>query len=72
MGVCHILLAQLRFDIYTDLNKKLLHGLKRTLANQTMASNFSFGLVVFSEVNAILVLLAQIIIVSPLYPIILG
>ncbi len=37
-----------------------------------MASNISFGLVVFSEVNDILVLLAQIIIVCPLYPIILG
>ncbi len=32
-----------------------------------MASNFSFGLVVFSEANEILVLLAQIIIVFPLY-----
>ncbi len=36
-----------------------------------MASNFSFGLVVFSEVNEILVLLAQIIKNFPLYPIIL-
>ncbi len=47
-------------------------GLKWPLANQPMASNFSFGLVVFSEVNEILVLLAQIIIVFPLYSIILG
>ncbi len=37
-----------------------------------MASNFSFGLVAFSEVNGILVLLAQGIVAFPLYPIILG
>ncbi len=37
-----------------------------------MASNFSFGLVAFSKVNGILVLLAQTIVVFPLYPIILG
>ncbi len=37
-----------------------------------MASNFSFRLVEFSEFNEILVLLAQTIVVFPLYPIILG
>ncbi len=37
-----------------------------------MASNFSFGLVAFSEVNGILVLLAQTIVAFPLYPIILS
>ncbi len=37
-----------------------------------MTSNFSFGLVAFSDVNGILVLLAQTIITFPLYPIILG
>ncbi len=40
-----------------------------------MASNFSFGLVAFSEVNEhdeILVLLVQTIVAFPLYPIILG
>ncbi len=37
-----------------------------------MASNFSFGLVVFSEVNEIFVLLAQTIVAYPLYPISLG
>ncbi len=37
-----------------------------------MASNFSLGLVAFSEVNGILVLLAQTIVSFPLYPIILG
>ncbi len=37
-----------------------------------MASNFSFGLVVFSEVNGILVLLAQTIVTFPLYTVILG
>ncbi len=38
----------------------------------SMASNFSFGLVAFSEVNGILVLLAQTIVAFPLYHIILG
>ncbi len=37
-----------------------------------MASNFSFGLVAFSEVNEILVLLAQTIVAYLLYPIILS
>ncbi len=37
-----------------------------------MANNFSFGLVPFSEVNGILVLLAQTIVAFLLYPIILG
>ncbi len=37
-----------------------------------MASDFSFGLVAFSEVKEIIVLLAQTILASPLYPIILG
>ncbi len=37
-----------------------------------MASNFSFGLVVFSDVSEILVLLAQTILTFPLFPIILG
>ncbi len=37
-----------------------------------MASNFTFGLVVISEVNEILVLLAQTIILFSLYPIIFG
>ncbi len=37
-----------------------------------MASNFSFGLVAFSEVNGILALLVQTILTFPLYPIILG
>ncbi len=37
-----------------------------------MASNFSFGLVVFSDVNEILVLLAQTILAFPLYSITLG
>ncbi len=37
-----------------------------------MASNFSFGLVTFSEVNEILVLLAETILAFPLFPIILG
>ncbi len=37
-----------------------------------MASNFSFGLVALSEVNEILVLLAQTIVLFSLYPIILG
>ncbi len=36
-----------------------------------MASNFSHGLVVFPEVNEILVLLAQTILTSPVYPTIL-
>ncbi len=36
------------------------------------ASNFSFGLVAFSKVNEILVLLAQTIVAFPLYPIILS
>ncbi len=50
---------------------QLVHGLKQSLANQAMVSNFSFGLVAFSEVNGILVLLAQTIVSFPLYPIIL-
>ncbi len=37
-----------------------------------MASNFSFELVAFSEVNGILVLLAQTVVAFSLYPIILG
>ncbi len=37
-----------------------------------MASNFTFGQVVISEVNEILVLLAQTIILFSLYPIIFG
>ncbi len=37
-----------------------------------MASNFSFGLVVFPEFKVILVLLAQTIVTFPPYPIILG
>ncbi len=37
-----------------------------------MASNFSFELVTFSEVNGILVLLAHRIVAFPLYPIILA
>ncbi len=49
-----------------------MYGLKRPLANQPMDSNFSFGLVVFSEVKEILVLLVQTIVAFPLYPIILG
>ncbi len=48
------------------------HDLKRSLANLPMASNFSFGLVAFSEVSGILVLIAQTISAFPLYPIILG
>ncbi len=37
-----------------------------------MASNFTFGLVVISEVNVILVLIAQTIILFSLCPIIFG
>ncbi len=53
-------------------SSELTHGLKWPLTNQPIASNFSFGLVAFSEVNDILVLLAQTIVAFPLYPIILG
>ncbi len=51
------------------------HDLKRPLANYPMASNFSFGLMAYSEVNEILVLLGQTIggfFYCLLYPIILG
>ncbi len=37
-----------------------------------MGSNFIFGLVAISEVNGILVLLAQIILLFSLYPIMFG
>ncbi len=37
-----------------------------------MASNFSFGLVAFSEVSEILVLLAQTIVAFPLYILLFG
>ncbi len=36
------------------------------MATSQIASNFSFGLVTFSEVNDILVLLAQTIVAFPL------
>ncbi len=47
------------------------HAWLETAISQLMASNFSFGLVVFSEVNEILVLPAKTIVAFPLYPIIL-
>ncbi len=46
------------------------HGLKQPLANWPIASNLSFGLVAFSEVNVMLVLLAQTVVAFLLYPII--
>ncbi len=46
--------------------------MKWPLANEPMASNFTFGLVSISEVNKILVLLAQTIVLCSLYAIMLG
>ncbi len=47
-------------------------SLETAIIRLEMANNFSFGLVALSEVNEILVLLAQTIVAFLLYPIILG
>ncbi len=52
-------------DLGTSLNT--CHDLKRPPANYLKASNFTFGLIIISEVSEISVLLAQIKLLLSLY-----